>query len=377
MNTIRFQDCTPDIWNHYCKLLVNVTPRHRFEFLSYLTKSFSVKNESVLAFDEHKNFIGLIPLFFEAWSIDGGMGIFSQSAGGGPTPQPLTSTAGSASQYRKRFSSIFDYVDQACQSNGAKRSIFRSDFFTSFDVGRTERQSGQFEPLLAGYNPICVNSLNIDLFLSDEMLMGNVSKFHRRHIRTAQRDGQKVGFVDQKSSASKIEECFAGYQRAHFLAAGRVTRPQASFDAMRELISKGGAALFVNELSGLPISYLFCGSWGQLAFGWSQANIPEFVKEHSPRHLLEWEAINYYKRNGFRYYELGQRYCNGQFSFFADQKLINISIFKERFGGISVPEVQFEKYFDVEIAKLVFTRRNEEFLAENFKCSLQTDSECD
>jgi hypothetical protein len=80
-----------------------------------------------------------------------------------------------------------------------------------------------------------------------------------------------------------------------------------------------------------------------MAFGWSLVNVKAYEREYSPRHLLEWEAILYYKirvpnitnwergitaRNTL--HSIGQR---------ADNKR-----FKERYGGFTLPKIYWMGY---------------------------------
>lgn len=372
----KFQDYSADDWNSLCQKLPGATNRHRYEFLQFLAKSYDAEHCSVAIYNDHNELLGIVPLFFESARLPGDGSFISQSVGGGSSPQPLISKAPTASQARKRFKEIYEYVDSLCRERGAGRSLF--DGRSLFCFENSARDSvGLMEPLLAGYSPTVFNSLNIDLRLSEEQLINNVSKFHRRHIRTAIRDGQKIKVVDRESGEPEIRKWFSAYQEAHTLASGRMTRPQASFDSMSDLIVTGGGALFINMIESEPISYLYCGAWGNIAFGWSQANIERFIREHSPRQLLEWEAILYYKRKGLHYYELGPRFCNGQVSFSASQKLINIATFKERFGGDLYPQIEFEKFFDPKLAELIFTNKLQEFLVENFRTPESGDQDSD
>ena len=76
-----------------------------------------------------------------------------------------------------------------------------------------------------------------------------------------------------------------------------------------------------------------------MAFGWSQVNVDQYEKEYSPRHFLEWQAILHYKKRGFTWYEIGERYYGPQYT----EKEISISVFKERYGGLQLPKIHWKK----------------------------------
>ena len=46
---------------------------------------------------------------------------------------------------------------------------------------------------------------------------------------------------------------------------------------------------------------------------------------------------------------------------------MNIATFKERFGGDLYPQMEFEKFYDPDVAKLIFTNKLQEYLVENFR----------
>jgi len=148
----------------------------------------------------------------------------------------------------------------------------------------------------------------------------------------------------------KIVETLYEFQGVHLEAAGRKTRPQATWDAMKDALIAGMASLFVEYTeSNQPISYLFCGEFRKSAFGWSQANVPEYGKKISPRHLLEWKAIQYYKQNGFSFYEIGEVFYSRQLFSSPTEKEKSISVFKERYGGDLFPKITWEGFIREEI----------------------------
>ena len=131
---------------------------------------------------------------------------------------------------------------------------------------------------------------------------------------------------------------------------------------MYEGLSAGKASLFIAFVNDTPISYLYCGEFSKMAFGWSQANVKEYEEEYSPRHLLEWTAILFYKENAFSYYEIGERFFGSQFFYIPSDKEISISSFKERYGGRLFPKVKWYGYFDKDLLKTDYNQRFRELL---------------
>ena len=56
---------------------------------------------------------------------------------------------------------------------------------------------------------------------------------------------------------------------------------------------------FLSHNIAKTISFLFVGEFKNYSISWSQANVEEYEKEFTPRHLLEWNVIKFYKDLGF------------------------------------------------------------------------------
>lgn len=189
------------------------------------------------------------------------------------------------------------------------------------------------------------NTLVIDLLSSEDSLALDMGKYQRRHVSRGRKQGIIVKAFNGGENAASLVRVFGLFQEAHVASAGRLTRPQATWDTMLKAANEGNASLFAAYLEGEPMSYLFCGEYGRMAFGWSQANIEKYEAEYSPRHLLEWGAILHYKRRGFRFYEVGERYFGPQPFYIPSKKELTISDFKERYGGLMLPKVFWLGYY--------------------------------
>ena len=114
---------------------------------------------------------------------------------------------------------------------------------------------------------------------------------------------------------------------------------------MKDMLLQNEAILFVGIYNNEPVSFLFCGLFDNSAFGWSQVNIEEYEKELSPRQFIEWSAILYFKENGLKYYEVGERFYPINYFKKSSNKEVSISILKERFGGFFSHKITWNAYF--------------------------------
>lgn len=200
-----------------------------------------------------------------------------------------------------------------------------------------------------GFVPIVQNTVVLDLRLGQEQLRADVSRYHLRHIDRQARSGATVRSFAGPDDPDALEQWMTQFRAVHHAAAGGSTRPEATWQAMLDAAEGGAATLFVNFVAERPASYLFCGEYAGMAFGWSQANDPQFEDPRRPlRHLLEWEAILAYRRRGFAYYDLGDRPFALELPAAPSTKELSIGAFKERYGGFLLPKVQWRAHADAD-----------------------------
>lgn len=336
-----------DEWGKICQEMKIYSPWHTWHMLDYYSRSCNAVNLSFILQNENGHNIALCP-FMVSEEIHAEFGLVNTaSVNGQPIPSPLLSGCSTESQRRKNLKQLESAIAELSKNHKivCSRFVFRAYTYCTSD-SILFRTNGLFDLLEIGYLPVIYQSVTIDLRKSVAQLEAELSHYHRKEIRRARREDQKVLTIDLRSSKEEIKFYFQHYQSAHYKAAGRRTRPQDSFDLMEQMLSDGLASLFISELDGEFVSFLYCGEKNGIAFGWSQVNIADF-KVTSPRHLLEWTAIEHYKKNrDFFLYDVGPKYFAGQFGLSFTDKQANIGFFKERFGGDLCPEVHYKKYYD-------------------------------
>lgn len=363
MKTEKLSDISPEAWDAACLRMGISSPWHTWHMLDYYAKSCSAENHSFLLYNDQGLLVAVCPLFVAEERGRGGDSTRSSSIGGAPLPSPLLCRQGDETRIRRNLRDLEEVLWGACAQLGilCARYVYRA--YSYVDAQAPFFVTGGMGDLLAlGCMPTFFQSVTIDLRRSIKTLEAELSKFHRKEIRKGESEGQRVLVVDPATDAAAIDMHFAAYQAAHCASAGRLTRPQSSFDAMRQMLHTGEATLFVNTFDGAPISYLYCGERNGVAFGWSQVNVLP-VHVGSPRHFLEWTAIVHYASRGFVLYDVGPKYYPGQTGVIVTDKLASIGFFKERFGGVLSPEIHYRKFFDKEFCRNELTSELDAFLA--------------
>lgn len=353
MEIRKFCDIENGEWDSHIYKLPDSTYMHSSWWINYLNAINGKEKDRSFIILEGGKILCACPLAISESSFNG-VDYLSASFSGSPNPYPAMVEL-PATQRRRLLRKVFDMVDETLMPCNVKMIEFcKHPVNINFLRGDLDNNY-QAEAIALGYIGYMKNTIIVDLIKSEEMLLSEMTFFQRKHIRKSAKQGLLVR--ELRGHSEFIDRSFDDFQAAHFKSAGRLTRPQESWDIMKELLKKEKATLFVASIDGHEISYLYCGEFGNFSFGWSQVNLDEYQDAYLPRHLLEWEAMISYKRRGFRYYEVGIRYGSPQMQYFPTDKEITISQFKERYGGKLYPYLFFEKFLDKELFASIYRER--------------------
>ncbi len=148
----------------------------------------------------------------------------------------------------------------------------------------------------------------------------------------------KINFYTYKNISDEI---FDAYQKMHLKAAGRKTRPEFTWNLMKNWITQNKAILVSAELNKEEIGFAIFILYKQNAYYASGANDPN--KADLPiAHYLFWRVIKWLKQNLFNYFEIGV-FSYPSFFTIPSEKENQISFFKQGFGGKIYPVYQEEK----------------------------------
>jgi len=335
-------------WNDYCREVGReVSLKSNYEFLKNLELSYQAENESFILYRRaQKEVVSVCTMFVEDFILEG-VPIKSVSfCSGVPVAAPAINDSFGTHKRKKSFKQVIDIIIKFCQERGIEHISFQRKNVSPYISSLQElNPCGTADLATYGFSTICNNSLVMDLRKSHGELLEDMSSSHRKLIKRASAQGQVVQLLREGDKAA-IKTEFQNYQQAHFVAAGGMTRPQKSFDHMRQMVEQGDATLFVNKLNGKSISFLLCQHNGTAAEGWSQVNTELQSEIQAPRHLLEWEAIKYYKDAGFGTYDLGEYFSPNSPPAKLDAKLESISTFKERYSPEFFPIYNFEMFLN-------------------------------
>ena len=281
MKFIPYQEIEEDIWN---KLLILSQANLNYEkyFIEYQILSYPLKNLCGIVFNDFSP-VALYVKYFDLIQNK----ISPQSL----APIFFTSNLQEQIEANKYYSKCLEQnlsIDENTFKNEKKYSWMPNKSTQDYDAKNDS-----------------TSELIIELDRPEELLFANMSRNHKRTIKSSIAKGQRILSIDANTSRNEISFYFKAYKDEHLLVAGRETRPKASFDYMEQLICLGISKLFVNVFEDSPISFLYCDSSREYARGWSQVTKANLREKLFPRTLLEWTAIRSYKLDGKSIYHLG------------------------------------------------------------------------
>ena len=332
---------------------------HTQKILDFYTKSSSVKNLSFFCY-EQQELIGFVVL-----ALNKKKNQINFSFGGTPCHLPIIKTTIKGRTRKKYLKKIFleifdqlkrykfDYIDFFYHPVLFNKLTENIDFKNAFQI------LNFFDTDI-----VTINMNLVDLQEEREMFEKRLYPKLRQEFKKKKYDELNFKIINKKNCDKfAINQCFDNYKKFHFFSAGKVTRPSASWELMREDLINGKSSLFALEEKSKYLSFLLCFEHKKYAIGASQANITnsDSLKNYMLRHYLEYKTIDYYRTNNFHFYEIGQTYFfDKDFKKF-EEKHKRIGIGKLKFGADLFPVHYFR--FNKE-NKSIFDK-NHKYVVEN------------
>jgi hypothetical protein len=161
-------------------------------------------------------------------------------------------------------------------------------------------------------------------------------------------------------------EVFKAYQALHLKAAGRVTRPQETFDLMYQMVKADLSVLVGARKDSEFIGFALIETYKSRACYSSAANTPE-LRQLPIAHGIQDATMKWLHANDFVLYELGSQIYGPTLFDIGSDKEQSISLFKRGFGGFSVSAYGGEKFYDSKFAEGVLTNRVQRYVGTLLK----------
>ncbi len=342
-------------WDRFCLDNSDAWFWHTSAWLEYTLQyrpSLRPNSQSFLYLLEDR-VIAVCPLIVESYEYeDSRISEFSYGGDAGPMPVFADNLAGKIR--KEAIEKVYSHLNFLAKKLNLGRVSFRSS-----PPAPSFWRPGipTINPLTKlGFADISFATQVLDLSLDEELLMRNMRKGHRADINRARKTLRATVF--DRDSISR--EVFERYRMLHHKAAGRVTRPLATFEMMFQWIKEGLAILSCASLQETDVGFALVSVYKDAAYYSSSCEDPEH--NHLPiGHILQWEAMRWLKRHAIRRYEIGLQFYGPLLHAEISQKDVNISLFKRGFGGVTVPCWRGEKFYSKSYYRKVATKRLEAY----------------
>lgn len=357
---------TPDLyaeWDAFCEASDEAWFWHTSRWIEYAVNYWqagSTRSFSFFAKDEH-GIVAICPLVEECFPSPNGVGTvreFSMSYGGGfSSPTPALANGLTKQRHDQILDAVMEYVDCLAQQRGVARTTFRlfplSPAFHKPEVPLHNYLSRY------GYIDISLSTQIISLGRDIQSIWHDIRKGHRYDIRRGLQAVEHVSLTYENISIND----FTAYCDMHRKAAGRVTRPDTTFELQYQWVQQGKAALFGSRANERWLGFAFVLLYKDGAYYQSGCEDPEADISLPIGHTLQWHIIGWLKKRGYAFYEIGWQYFSPQPYCLASEKERSISAFKRYFGGQTVPLFSGEKFYSREYCSLVWRERIERLSA--------------
>ena len=201
--------------------------------------------------------------------------------------------------------------------------------------------------ILQKYNFLDTSVLNFRIDISGDFLKG-CRKGHRCDIKRILNDKDfSLACFDAENPS---REAHNGYQMLHRKQAGKVTRPQETFDLQYERMRVDKSLLAELSYKGKKIAYAYFEyeKGGEYAYYASSAGDPDYAKVQTS-HAVIYAASELLRKKGIKYILVEQPASPAvQYDYYPSLKQLDIARFKRGFPGKFVMDFRGIKYYKKE-----------------------------
>lgn len=322
------------LWSKFVKENSNATWAYlpkRLEFYYHYSKKYRIKDLSFIIIQDNQP-LCICPLFLER---QGKNKYFSYAGGYLRTPLFKESLH---EKYREKVQKkCFKKIDEIAIENKVDKAMFMMDVLS-------ERYRYNFL-MKYGYLDSSNNTSILELNKSKEKIWANLRNSYKSLINNG-KDKFQVVIIDNKDPDKKI---FDTHKQLHFKSAGKITRPDETWELQYEMLKDDNAVLIGLKDNGKFVAFSYFVHHNNKAYYGNASDDPDYKTDIHLEHTIIWSAIEYYKNRNFTTFEIGQQHFGNQIFDHPSKKDLDISFFKRGFGGKIITLYRGIKYYKKNI----------------------------
>lgn len=329
------------LWETFLQRNADVSPFYSLAWMAYqaaYSEDRFKDDLSFVAIDASGSVAAICPLYLEQYGETKRLSYRGEYLEA--LRAPLIAIDVSPKSRDKLRQALFHEIDRIAQRTGAVKCNFIVDPL----CGDSHREGYNYLSRY-GYLDASLTTVLIDLSKSVEDLWKDLRASYKALINKSERI-YKIVAMD---AGSITRQNFDAYAEVHHKAAGRITRPQRTFDIQYEMLLNDQASLIGVEIDGTWAGFAYFLHSRHSAYYGSGAEDPGLVTETPLGPVMQWTAIKHFAQKGLRYIELDNQYFGPQLFECPSAKDMSISFFKRGFGGSLIPLYRGIKYYDKDV----------------------------
>lgn len=324
------------LWEKFCN--TNITSLSYslkwLDFCKKILRNNFIKDLSFLVVQDDKP-LSIVPLIME----NGPYGMQFSIKDGYLLRSPVFALDLPHKTRRKIEKMAFSFVEELAKRESVTLHRTLIDPLCLIDQGHNYNYLLRF-----GYANFSILTSIIDLRKPKDILWGNVRKSHKTRIKSAMGKYEVVVMDSNNITGNSFSE----FKKLYFLASGRHIYNDSEWDVLRDVIKRDQGVMALAKLDNEAIGVCFFTHLNGKVYYSLAANHPQYEKDYFIGHLLIWKAVEYYRERKFMFLEMGWQFYPGQLLEKPTDKEINISQFKNGFGGSCFPLYRGTKFFNHE-----------------------------
>lgn len=317
-------------WDDFCLESDDCWFWHTTEWMKYSIEYNNCQDSEILSFyleDGAGVILAICPLIREEDKF---------TFGGSFCPNPALRNGLSSKLSKNLLNIIFHQIDSLTLENNIKECLMSISTLAKNNL----KQFSYNYLMKYNFENISLNTQLIDLDNDTNSLWSNIKKSHRNEIKK----GNNQFNLSFLLPSIKNEDLFNDFKNLHFLAAGKKTRTNRSWEFQKKWLEQGNAIIVFANKDDKLIGGIYALLYKNHAYYGISANHPDF--EYLPiSHSIQWELIKWLKQNRYHFYELGYQHFSDQPFDHPSQKELDISLFKRHFGGFTITHYRGKRLF--------------------------------
>ncbi|MFX1383571.1 MAG: hypothetical protein ACFFBP_14105, partial [Promethearchaeota archaeon] len=246
-------------WDKFCLESDDCWFWHTSDWLNY-TMEYTIEDIELVSFfieDGNNTILAICPLIRE-----GNKFTFSGFFG----PNPAIRNAISQNLSKKLLGQVFFHIDELAYQYGIKECRLSLSTLAKNNLSRFT-----YNYLMKyNYENVSLNTQILDLEKDKRTLWAEIKKSHRNEIKK----GKQLFKFRIDSQNNEDKSTFEEFKKLHFLASGRMTRPEKTWMLQYDWKKKGKAVIILAYKEEIPVGGIYTFLYKNGAYYGSSANHP-------------------------------------------------------------------------------------------------------